>query len=39
MASPSQVISVELPDNSGKTASFYTYDGYLEEADRNRLRR
>ena len=39
MASPSQLISVELPDDHGKTTNFWTYDGYLEENDRSRIRR
>ena len=32
MTTSSQLLSVDLPDNNGKTVSFYTYDGYLEEA-------
>lgn len=39
MANPSQLISLELPDDAGKTTNFYTYDGYLEENDRSRIRR
>ena len=38
MASTSQVITVDLADNSGKIVPFYTYDGYLEEADRIKIR-
>jgi hypothetical protein len=33
----SELLSVELPDASGKTVPFYTYDGYLEENDRLRI--
>lgn len=39
MALRSHLLSVELPDASGKTVPFYTYDGYLEEADRHKLHR
>ena len=39
MTTSSQLLSVDLPDNNGKTVSFYTYDGYLEEAERTRIRR
>ena len=35
----SELIEVELPDNAGKTTSFYTYDGYLEEDQRKSIRR
>jgi hypothetical protein len=35
--SHSQLLTVELPDASGKTVPFYTYDGYLEESDRHRI--
>jgi len=28
MAQRSELIEVELPDNTGKTTTFYTYDGY-----------
>ena len=35
--SHSQLLSVELPDASGKTVPFYTYDGYLEENDRHKI--
>lgn len=38
MASKSDLISIELPDASGKTVPFYTYDGFLEENDRTRIR-
>lgn len=31
------MLSVELPDASGKTVTFYTYDGYLEENDRSKI--
>ena len=34
----SGLISVDLPDNKGKVTPFYTYDGYLEENDRARIR-
>ncbi len=37
MALRSHLLSVELPDASGKTIPYYTYDGYLEEADRHRI--
>jgi hypothetical protein len=35
--SHSQLLTVELPDASGKTVPFYTYDGYLEENDRHKI--
>lgn len=35
--SHSQLLSVELPDASGKTVPFYTYEGYLEENDRHKI--
>ena len=38
MSSPSQLITVDLPDNNGKTTTYHTYDGYLEEIDRTRIR-
>jgi hypothetical protein len=38
MALRSELLSVELPDASGKTVPYYTYDGYLEENDRHRIR-
>lgn len=34
----SELLSIELPDASGKTVPYFTYDGYLEEADRHRIR-
>lgn len=34
----SELLSLELSDASGKTVPFYTYDGYLEENDRHRIR-
>jgi len=34
----SEVLSVSLPNHDGKTVSFYTYDGYLEDSDRHRIR-
>lgn len=34
----SHLLSLELPDASGKTVPYYTYDGYLEENDRHRIR-
>lgn len=34
----SEILSVSLPNNEGKTVPFYTYDGYLEENDRHRIR-
>jgi hypothetical protein len=37
MALRSHLLSVELPDASGKTVPYYTYDGYLEEADRHKI--
>ena len=33
-----ELISLDLPNNDGKNVPFYTYDGYLEEVERNRLR-
>lgn len=38
MSLRSELISVQLPDNSGNTVPFYTYDGYLEEPERQRIR-
>jgi len=38
MAQRSELIEVELPDNSGKTTTFYTYDGYLEDNERRIIR-
>ena len=38
MAQRSELIEVELPDNAGKTTTFYTYDGYLEENERRTIR-
>lgn len=38
MSHLSRLLSIELPDESGKTVTYYTYDGYLEENYRNRLR-
>jgi hypothetical protein len=38
MALRSELLTVELPDASGKTVSYYTYDGYLEEASRLKIR-
>jgi hypothetical protein len=37
MALRSHLLSLELPDASGKTVTFYTYDGYLEEHDRHKI--
>lgn len=34
----SELLSIELPDASGKTVPYFTYDGYLEETDRHRIR-
>jgi len=34
MSLRSELITVELPDNTGKVVPFYTYDGYLEEPQR-----
>ena len=39
MALRSELIEVELPDNAGKTVSFYTYDGFLEEDQRRTIRK
>lgn len=38
MSLRSELISVQLPDNAGNTVPFYTYDGYLEEPERHRIR-
>lgn len=38
MSLRSELISVQLPDNAGSTVPFYTYDGYLEEPERHRIR-
>jgi ABC-type lipopolysaccharide export system ATPase subunit len=38
MALRSQLLSLELPNETGKTVPFYTYDGYLEEHDRHHIR-
>lgn len=38
MALRSELLTVELPDASGKTVPYYTYDGYLEENDRHKIR-
>lgn len=37
MSLRSYLLTVELPDASGKTVPYYTYDGYLEEADRQKI--
>lgn len=37
MSLRSYLLTVELPDASGKTVPYYTYDGYLEEADRHKI--
>lgn len=37
MALRSHLLSLELPDASGNTVPFYTYDGYLEETDRHKI--
>lgn len=34
----SELLSIELPDASGKTVPYFTYDGYLEETDRHKIR-
>lgn len=38
MALRSELLTVELPDASGKTIPYYTYDGYLEENNRHKIR-
>jgi len=38
MSLRSELLTVELPDASGKTVPYYTYDGYLEENDRQKIR-
>lgn len=38
MALRSELLTVELPDASGKTVPYYTYDGYLEETNRHKIR-
>jgi hypothetical protein len=38
MALRSELLTIDLPDSTGKTSTYYTYDGYLEEADRNNIR-
>ena len=38
MAARSELLSIDLPNDQGKTVPFYTYDGYLEETDRTLIR-
>jgi len=37
MALRSYLLTLDLPDASGKTVPYYTYDGYLEEHDRHKI--
>ena len=37
MAQRSYLLTLDLPDPSGKTVPYYTYDGYLEEHDRHKI--
>lgn len=37
MALRSCLLTLDLPDASGKTVPYYTYDGYLEEHDRHKI--
>lgn len=38
MAHRSELLTVDLPDASGKTVPYFTYDGYLEESNRHKIR-
>ena len=35
----SQIIELNIPDDSGKPIRYYTYDGYLEHRDRVAIRK
>lgn len=38
MQFPSQLLTVSLPSQQGQVTKYYTYDGYLEENIRARIR-
>lgn len=34
----SQLLTIQLPNDHGKLVNYFTYDGYLEEEDRHKIR-